>query len=96
MGPIFWLSPNFRVFTHVAKTPKIAKFVKNGPIFQENSQRAVHYFYAVEYGVGHDFFDELKGGHNLFDELKAWGVTFCPFISKSDFSVLNHVFFFSQ
>ena len=25
----------------------------------------------VEYGVGHDFFDKLKGGHNFFDELKG-------------------------
>ena len=33
MGPIFWLSPNF---WH-AKAPKITQFVKNGPIFQENS-----------------------------------------------------------
>ena len=28
MGPIFWL---------MAKTPKIVKFVKNGPVFQEKS-----------------------------------------------------------
>ena len=28
---------------------------------------------GVEYGVGHDFFDELKGGHNFFDQLHAMG-----------------------
>ena len=30
-------------------------------------------------GVGHDFFDELKGGgggHNLFDELKGGVISF--------------------
>ena len=27
-------------------------------------------------GVGHDFFDELKGGgHNFFDELKGGGLS---------------------
>ena len=34
MGPIFWLSSNFWVF---AKTLKIAKFLKNEPIFQEKT-----------------------------------------------------------
>ena len=36
MGPIFWLRSNFRGF-RMAKTPKIAKLVKNEPIFQEKS-----------------------------------------------------------
>ena len=36
MGPIFWLRPKIQVFC-MAKTPKIANFVKNGPIFQEKS-----------------------------------------------------------
>ena len=46
-------------------------------------------------GVGHDFFDELKGGgHNFFDELKGCHhFFFCSFIFKSGFSVLNHIFF---
>ena len=37
-------------------------------------------------GVGHDFFDELKGGgHNFFDELKGGSSVFCSFIFKSGF-----------
>ena len=36
-------------------------------------------------GVGHDFFDELKGGHNFFDELKGGSSVFHSFIFKSDF-----------
>ena len=48
-------------------------------------------------GVGHDFFDELKGGgHNFFDELKGGSSVFCSFIFKSDSMCLtpgpNHVF----
>ena len=33
MGPIFWLTPNFRV---------LAKFVKHGPIFEEQSLTLVY------------------------------------------------------
>ena len=39
----------------------------------------------VEYGVGHDFFDELKGGITFFDELKGGYQFFCSFIFKSGF-----------
>ena len=43
---------------------------------------------GVEYGVGHDFFDALKGGIIFFDELKGVVIFFCNFIF-----VPNHVFF---
>ena len=36
MRQLFCLSPNFRGF-RMAKTPKIAKVLKNGPIFQEKT-----------------------------------------------------------
>ena len=36
MGPIFLNEPKFSAF-RMAKTLKIAKIVKNGPIFQEKS-----------------------------------------------------------
>ena len=36
MGQLFWLSPNLRDFRH-AKTPKIAEFWKNRPIFEGKS-----------------------------------------------------------
>ena len=43
-------------------------------------------------GVGHDFFDELKGGaHNFFDELKG-GQVFCYFTFKSGFLCLTMFF----
>ena len=45
-------------------------------------------------GVGHDFFDELKGrGHNFFDELKGGSSVFCSFIFKSGFLCLKPCFF---
>ena len=36
MGQLFWLSPKLRDFRH-AKTQKIAKFLKNRPIFEAKS-----------------------------------------------------------
>ena len=36
MGPNFLTKPNFSVL-HMAKTPKIAQFVKKGPIFRGKS-----------------------------------------------------------
>ena len=44
-------------------------------------------------GVGHDFFDELKGGgHNFFDEQKGGSSVFCSFIFKSGFLCLTMFF----
>ena len=43
-------------------------------------------------GVGHDFFDELKGGHNFFDELNGVVISFLFFHFQKRFSVPNHVF----
>ena len=43
-------------------------------------------------GVGHDFFDELKGGgHNFFDELKGGSSVFLFFHFQKRFSVPNHL-----
>ena len=43
-------------------------------------------------GVGHEFFDQLKGGHNFFDELKGGSLVFCSFIFKSGFPCLTMFF----
>ena len=45
-------------------------------------------------GVGHDFFDVLKGGHNFFDELKG-GQFFLFFHFQKGFSLPNHVFLYN-
>ena len=44
-------------------------------------------------GVGHEFFDELKGGgHNFFDELRGGSSVFCAFIFTSSFLCLAMFF----
>ena len=42
-------------------------------------------------GVGHDFFDELKGGHNVFDELEGGSSVFLFFHFQKRFYMPNHV-----
>ena len=43
-------------------------------------------------GVGHAFFNELKGGHNFLDELKGEVVSILFFHFQKWFYVSNHVF----